>query len=71
MVYVKSLSLGSHEVSPQVDTMNVCILQWEKLYPWEIHRAMEALNTVSETLKDISETILSSGQKSQNFRKEQ
>lgn len=32
---------------------------------------MEALNTVSETPKDISETTLSSGQKSQNFRKEQ
>lgn len=69
MVYIKSHFLGTHKVSPQVNTMNACILQWGDLYPWEIDRAMKALNTVSETLKDISETVLSYAQKSHVFLK--
>lgn len=32
---------------------------------------MKALNTVTETLKDISETVLGCAPKSQNFRKGQ
>lgn len=68
MVYIKSFSLGSHKFSPKVDTVIVCILQLGKLYPWETDIVVEGVNPVSQTVKAISENIVSYRQQSQTFR---